>query len=58
MTASDFQLHLMAKGVFMSDAGATAAKLGAYRFTLRHAGETERFHTLQQVKTWAKYNLD
>ena len=58
MTASDFQLHLMAKGVFMVDAGTTATKLGNYRFTLNHAGEREQFYTLQQVKTWAKYNLD
>jgi len=41
----------------MVDAGATATKLGGYRFTLKHAGEIERFYTLQQVKTWALYNL-
>lgn len=41
----------------MVDAGTIANKIGGYRFTLNHAGEIERFHTLQQVKTWIKYNL-
>jgi hypothetical protein len=58
MTASTLQLQLLAQGAFMVDAGTTATKLGTYRFTVSYAGEIERFYTLQQVKTWAKYNLD
>ncbi len=55
--AAQLQLDLMAKGAFMVDAGTIANKLGNYRFTINYAGEIERFYTLQQVKTWAKYNL-
>ncbi len=48
----------MAVGVFMVDMGNTGLAVTGYRFQLRYAGETERFATLQQVKIWAKYNLD
>ena len=41
----------------MVDAGTLANKVGNYRFTINYAGEIERFHTLQQVKNWIKYNL-
>jgi hypothetical protein len=58
MTASALQIELLAKGAFMVDGGTTATKLGTYRFTVNYAGEMERFYTLQQVKTWALYNLD
>jgi hypothetical protein len=57
-SASDVQLALMAVGVFMVDMGNTGLAVTGYRFQLRYAGETERFATLQQVKIWAKYNLD
>lgn len=56
-SASDVQLALMAVGVFMVDMGKTGLAVSGYRFHLRHAGEIERFVTLQQVKAWAKYNL-
>jgi len=56
--ASALQIELISKGIFMSDAGTYATKLGNPRFTLKYAGEIERFYTLQQVKTWIKYNLD
>jgi hypothetical protein len=55
--AATLQAQLIAQGIFMVDAGTIANKIGGYRFTLNHAGEIERFHTLQQVKTWIKYNL-
>jgi hypothetical protein len=56
-SASDVQLALMAVGVFMVDMGNTGLAVSGYRFQLHCAGEIERFVTLQQVKTWAKYNL-
>ena len=58
MAAATLQTQLLAQGVFMVDCGTTAAKLGAYRFTIKYAGEIERFYTLAQVKAWVKYNLD
>ncbi len=57
-SASDVQLALMAQGVFMVDMGKAGLAATGYRFQLKHAGEAERFVTLQQVKTWALYNLD
>jgi hypothetical protein len=57
-SASAVQLALMGVGVFMVDMGNTGLAVSGYRFQLRYAGEVERFVTLQQVKTWAKYNLD
>lgn len=56
MTASALQLELINKGIFMSDAGTTATKLGNPRFRFTYAGEVFTFYTLQQVKTWIKYN--
>lgn len=55
--AATVQTQLLAQGIFMVDAGTIANKVGGYRFTLTYAGEIERFYTLQQVKTWIKYNL-
>ena len=54
-SASAVQSELMAVGVFMVDLGATGKALTGYRFQLTHADETERFVTLGQVKTWAKW---
>lgn len=56
-SASDVQLALMASGVFMVDMGNTGLAASGYRFQLQHAGDLERFVTLDQVKAWAKYNL-
>lgn len=52
------QIALMNVGIFMVDMGKAGLAATGYRFHLRYAGEIERFVTLQQVKTWAKYNLD
>jgi hypothetical protein len=56
-SASDVQLALMAAGVFMVDMGNAGLAITGYRFQLCYAGEINHFVTLQQVKTWAKYNL-
>lgn len=56
-SASDVQAALMAAGVFMVDMGNNGLAVTGYRFQLCYAGEINRFMTLQQVKTWAKYNL-
>ena len=56
-SASAVQTELMAAGIFMVDMGKAGLAATGYRFQLQHAGETERFVTLQQVKTWALYNL-
>ena len=56
-SASAAQLELMTAGVFMVDMGKAGLAATGYRFQLTHAEETERFVTLAQVKTWAKYNL-